>query len=473
MRITGLCASSHQVVPGNLFAALPGLNVHGAAFSEEAIERGAVAILTDRKGAEQARAADGADGISIIAVDDPRPCLARLAAGWFDRAPETVVAVTGTNGKSSVAGMCRQIWELLGRNSASLGTIGIEGGLSALLPHTTPDPIALHGWLAELHDVGVTHLALEASSHGLKQHRLAGIRIAAAAFTNLTHDHLDYHANMEDYFDAKAMLFTQVLPRAGAAVIWTDSEAGRRMAELASRRVGRLVTLGAPDSDLRILSQRPHQGGQDLQICWQARRYAVRLPLAGAFQAGNVLTAAALAVAAGEDEGEVMAVLDRLRTVRGRLELAAVRKNGAQIYVDYAHTPHALETVMSSLRPHVLGRLVAVFGAGGERDTAKRSRMGGIVAELADVAIVTDDNPRREDPAAIRAAILGACPGGIEIPDRAEAILRGADMLQPGDVLLIAGKGHETGQDVGGVIHPFDDLEQASMSVRALDGMAL
>ncbi len=473
LRITGLCISSHEVAPGNLFAALPGLNVHGAAFSEEAIARGAAAILTDRPGTEKVRAADGAGRIRIITVDDPRPCLAMLAAEWFDRAPEVAVAVTGTNGKSSVAGMCRQIWELLGRNSASLGTIGIEGGLSASLPHTTPDPIALHGWLAELHDAGVTHLALEASSHGLRQHRLAGVGIVAAAFTNLTHDHLDYHADMEEYFDAKSMLFTRILPVSGTAVIWTDTGEGRRMAELASRRAGGLVTLGGPESDLQILSQRPHQGGQDLKFGWKGRRYGVCLPLPGSFQARNVLTAAALVAAAGEDVDEVMSVLDGLQTVRGRLELAAARKNGAQIFVDYAHTPHALQTVISSLRPHVLGRMVVVFGAGGERDAAKREQMGQIVAELADVAIVTDDNPRREDPTGIRAAILAACPSGIEIPDRAEAILRGADMLEVGDVLLIAGKGHESGQDVGGVIHPFDDVEQASMSVRALDGMAL
>ena len=314
-------------------------------------------------------------------------------------------------------------------------------------------------------------MAIEASSHGLAQHRLDGLRLAAAAFSNLSHDHLDYHGSMEAYFTAKAALFERILPPSGRAVIWIDSPAGQRMALLAKRRGLAVTTLGAGDADIRITAQNLESGGQNLKLAWNGRILHARLALPGEFQARNALTAAALAVASGEDVSEVVESIEGIKTIRGRLELAATRRIGTPVYVDYAHTPDALATVMKALRRHYLGRLIVVFGAGGERDTTKRAPMGEAVSKYSDVAVVTDDNPRNEKPEAIRADILRACPGGIEIPDRAEAILRAVDMLEPGDVLLIAGKGHETGQQVGDIVHPFNDVEQASMAVKALDGL--
>ena len=472
LQVKGITASSGLVSDGFLFAALPGVNVHGANFAGEAAACGAAAILTDRDGASLISESLAGFAIDLIVVDNPRKLFAEAAAKWFGRAPEISVAVTGTNGKSSVVSMCRQIWELLGKRAASLGTLGVEGANAPPLRHTTPGPVELHGLLAQLHDSGVTHVAMEASSHGLVQHRLAGTSPAAAAFTNLTHDHLDYHGSMDSYFDAKAMLFNSVLRPDGVAVVWTDSERGRQMANLAFRRGLSVLTMGDAGSDVRILSQIFGRQGQGIKFEWMGRVLSTELGLPGEFQARNALTAAALAVASGEHIDDVAETLPQLRTVNGRLELAATRRNGARVYVDYAHTPDALDTVMKSLKRHHVGRLIVVFGAGGERDRTKRAPMGEAVARIADLALITDDNPRDEDPGAIRAEIMQACLGGIEVPDRAEAILRGVDMLTKGDVLLIAGKGHETGQEIGGIVHPFNDVEQASMAVEALDGIS-
>jgi UDP-N-acetylmuramoyl-L-alanyl-D-glutamate--2,6-diaminopimelate ligase len=319
---------------------------------------------------------------------------------------------------------------------------------------------------------GVTHAAMEASSHGLDQRRLDGVRLAAAAFTNLTQDHLDYHGTMDAYFDAKAGLFDRVLPEDGVAVVNIDDPRGPDVVTIADRRGCDVLTVGrAPDAVLRLLGQRFDATGQDLRFSFAGKTHMVRLSLIGGFQAANALVAAGLAIACGEAADRVAAALPRLATVRGRMELAATRANGAAVYVDYAHTPDAIATALTALRPHVMGRIVAIIGAGGDRDRTKRPLMGQAAAAHADVVIVTDDNPRSEDPAAIRAAVLQGCPDATEVGDRAEAILRGVDALEPGDALLVMGKGHETGQTVGGTVYPFDDAEQASVAVAALDGL--
>ena len=469
--VTGLSVDSRTVRAGDLFAALPGTAVHGAEFISMATQRGAAAILTDTEGARRAASALAASSAAVVVVQEPRAALAYAAALWYGAQPETMVAVTGTNGKTSVASFTRQIWQALGESAVNVGTTGVEGDWETPLAHTTPEPITLHRVLAEAARAGITHAAMEASSHGLAQHRLDGVRLAAAGFTNISQDHLDYHPDFEDYFRAKAGLFTRVLGDDGIAVIAMDNSYSQRMATCAEEAGQEVITVGrSPDSTLRIGGLRFDAGGQDLRFSWNGAVEQVRLSLIGGFQAENVLVAAGLAIAAGADPDDVWSVLPRLKGVRGRMQHVATRDNGAAVFVDYAHTPDALSTALQALRPHVMGRLVCVFGAGGDRDRGKRPLMGEAVAEHADIAIVTDDNPRSEEPAAIRAAILAACPEATEIGDRAEAILRGVDALGPGDALLIAGKGHETGQVVGDTVYPFDDAEQASVAVAALDG---
>ncbi|MCL7464392.1 UDP-N-acetylmuramoyl-L-alanyl-D-glutamate--2,6-diaminopimelate ligase [Phaeovulum sp. NW3] len=474
--VTGLSVDSRQVKPGHLFAALPGVRAHGAEFVGYALRMGAVAILTDRAGLDIARDALAGTEASVVVTEDPRQALAFAAALFFGRQPETMVAVTGTNGKTSVATFTRQIWQLIGLEGANIGTTGVEGAFAAPSSHTTPEPITLHRLLAQMADAGVTHAAMEASSHGLAQRRLDGVRLAAAAFTNFTQDHLDYHESFDDYFAAKAGLFTRVLPEDGVAVINIDDPKGAELAKYVTVRGQRLISVGqAEGCDMRLLGQRFDATGQDLRFSWQDQVHLVRLNLIGGFQAMNVLTAAALAIGAGADAAAVLAALPRLTTVRGRMQLAATRDNGAAVFVDYAHTPDAVETALRALRPHVMGRLIVVLGAGGDRDRTKRPLMGRAAAEHADVVYVTDDNPRTEDPATIRAAVLDGArlpggPGLHEVGDRAEAILRAVDALGPGDAALIAGKGHESGQVIGTDIYPFDDAEQASVAVAALDG---
>ena len=470
-RITGLSVDSRQVAPGHLFAALPGTRVHGAEFVPYALRMEAAAILTDAEGARIAADALARSSAALVVTEDPRGALAGAAALWFGAQPETVVAVTGTNGKTSVASFARQIWQALGESAVSLGTMGVEGDWEATLAHTTPEPITLHRTLAEAAAAGITHAAMEASSHGLAQRRLDGVRLAAAGFTNITQDHLDYHAGFDDYFAAKARLFTRVLGEEGVAVVNTDGANGPRMADLAEAQGHEVLRVGRSERcQLRLTALRFEPTGQEMRFSWNGRTHQARLALIGGFQAENVLVAAGLAIGAGADPEEVFAALPRLSGVRGRMQLAATRENGAAVFVDYAHTPDALATALRALRPHVMGRIVCVFGAGGDRDRGKRPAMGEAVAEHADIAFVTDDNPRGEEPGAIRAEILAACAEGVEVGDRAEAILRGVDALGPGDALLIAGKGHETGQVVGDVTYPFDDAEQASVAVAALDG---
>ena len=466
--IAGLAVDSREVKAGTLFAAMPGSRVHGGEFVEYAVRMGAVAVLTDRVGAEIA--AENLDGIAVVLADDPRATLSRTAALWFGAQPGTMVAVTGTNGKTSVATFVRQIWIEMELAAVNLGTTGVEGAWTAPLAHTTPEPITLHRTLAAARANGITHAAMEASSHGLDQRRLDGVTLRAAGFTNFTQDHLDYHHTFEAYFDAKAGLFARVLPEDGTAVINIDDPRGVDMAAIARARGQEVLSVGRDGGDLRLSAQRFDSTGQDMRFDFAGKSYTARLPLIGGFQADNVMLACGLVIACGADPEHVFDTLSHLLTVRGRMQLAATRENGAAVFVDYAHTPDAVATALAAMRPHVMGRLIAVIGAGGDRDAGKRPLMGQAAAENADVVFVTDDNPRSEDPATIRAAVMAGCPDAHEVGDRAEAILRAVDALGPGDALLIAGKGHEPGQIVGDDILPFDDVEQASVAVAALEG---
>ena len=469
--VTGLAVDSRAVKQGMLFAALPGASAHGADFIQYALRMGAGAVLTDPAGAQVAAGVLSGSQAAVIVVQDPRQALAYAAALWFGAQPGCVVAVTGTNGKTSVANFTRQIWMTLGHAAINIGTTGVEGSWEAPSPHTTPEPITLHRLLAEAAAAGVTHAAMEASSHGLDQRRMDGVRLKAAGFTNFTQDHLDYHHTFDAYFAAKAGLFDRLLPDDGIAVINMDDPRSADIAAIADRRGQRIVAVGrAAGNDLRLLSQRFDATGQDVRFIWGDQPHQIRLPLIGGFQAENVALAAGLAIGSGASPREVFAVLPQLQGVRGRMQLAARRSNGASVFVDYAHTPDALETALKALRPHVMGRIVVVFGAGGDRDTGKRPLMGAAARDHADVLYVTDDNPRSENPATIRAAIMATCPDANEVGDRAEAILLGVDALGPGDALLIAGKGHESGQTIAGNVYPFDDVEQASVAVAALEG---
>lgn len=468
--ILGLQLDNRKIAPGELFAALPGSAVHGARFAAEAIEAGATAILTDRQGAEIL--GDGLGQASLVVVEDPRAALAQAAALWFGAQPDHVVAITGTNGKTSVASFTRQIWQALGYEAASIGTLGVEGAFSAPGVHTTPDPLTLHRLLAEMAAAGVTHCAMEASSHGIDQRRLDGVHLSAAAFTNFSQDHLDYHVTMTAYLEAKLRLFRELLPDDGVAVCNLNDAGASRADEIAHDRGIDTIALAETieEADFSITGRQLDATGQLLLFRRLGKPHQVRLNLIGGFQALNVLQAAALVVATGADPDAVIATLPGLKGVRGRMQQAAQRSFGAPIFVDYSHTPDSVATALQALRPHVMGRLHIVLGAGGDRDRSKRPLMGRAAAEHADMVIVTDDNPRSESPAMIRQAVLEGCPDAEEVGDRAEAILRAIDGLEPGDALLIAGKGHESGQEINGVVYPFDDVEQASLAVEALEG---
>ncbi|MFD0857626.1 UDP-N-acetylmuramoyl-L-alanyl-D-glutamate--2,6-diaminopimelate ligase [Roseovarius aquimarinus] len=469
-KVTGLTIDSREVREGMLFAALPGTRVHGASFIEKALADGAAAILTDAEGARIARDALSGSDAALVVTEDARAALSCAAALWFGAQPETMVAVTGTNGKTSVASFARQIWLAMGHEAINVGTTGVEGSFAAPLAHTTPDAITLHKVLAEAARAGVSHAAMEASSHGLDQRRLDGVQLVAAGFTNFSQDHLDYHETFEAYFEAKAALFTRVLPEGGVAVINMDDPKGPQMAALAEGRGQDVLRVGRSEAaQLRLLDQRFNPTGQSLRFSWLGDVHQVDLPLIGGFQAENLLVAAGLVIGAGADAERVFQLLPEMETVRGRMQLAATRRNGAAVFVDFAHTPDAISTAIEALRPHVMGRLVAIIGAGGDRDTKKRPLMGQAAAAHADLVIVTDDNPRSEDPAAIREAVMEGCPDASNVGDRAEAILRGVAALGPGDALLVLGKGHETGQTIGSDVLPFDDAEQASVAVMALD----
>lgn len=467
IEIRGLSADSRKIEPGFLFAALNGTKARGSDFIAEAMRRGAVALLA----APDAPVPAEALTLPRLTDGNPRRRLALMAARFYGAQPKTIAAVTGTNGKSSVAAFTRQIWALDGKPAASLGTLGLEApGVARDLGHTTPDPVALHAALAELARRGIDHLALEASSHGLAQHRLDGVRIRAAAFTNITRDHLDYHPDAESYFTAKLRLFDAVMAEGGTAVLNADVPEYAALVKLCRERRHRIVSYGTNGADIRLVASAPEGEGQTLEIevSGERRRLALRMP--GAFQAMNLLAALGLALACGTPLEHALAALPRLRPVRGRLEAVPGHPQGALVYVDYAHTPDALETVLAALRPYAKARLLALFGCGGERDRGKRPQMGAIANRLADRVFVTDDNPRSEDPAAIRREILAACPGAREIGDRAEAIRAAVAELAAGDVLLIAGKGHERGQIAGGRVVPFDDVEVARRALAELSG---
>ncbi|SEO98957.1 UDP-N-acetylmuramoylalanyl-D-glutamate--2,6-diaminopimelate ligase [Salinihabitans flavidus] len=468
--ITGLALDSREVKEGFLFAAMPGTREHGGAYIKYALRMGAAAVLTDAEGARIAKRELAEAGTPLVVAEDPQQALAYTAALWFGQQPGIMAAVTGTNGKTSVASFLRQIWQALGLEAINIGTTGVEGDFTAPLRHTTPDPVTLHRILSEAAAAGVDFAAMEASSHGLEQRRLDGVHLRAAGFTNLSQDHLDYHPDFDAYFKAKAGLFDRVLPEDAMAVINIAGLRGPDMAAIARGRGLEVLTIGHRDADLQLEAQRFDATGQDIRFAFRGRHYQARLDLIGGFQAENVLLAAGLAIACGAAPERVFETLHEVQTVRGRMQLAATRANGAAVFVDYAHTPDAIATALAAMRPHVMGRLIAIIGAGGDRDATKRPLMGRAAAEHADMVLVTDDNPRTEDPAEIRTAVMLGAPEAIEVGDRAEAILRGVDALGPGDALLITGKGHETGQIVGDDTLPFDDGEQASVAVMALDG---
>ena len=469
--IAGLTADSRQVRPGFLFAAIKGVATDGRRFAGEAVAKGAVAILTDDFAA-LALDDDARRRIAVFTDPNPQRLLALLASRFYPRRPATIAGVTGTNGKTSVAHFTREIWQTLGRKSASLGTLGwVTGAERRPGALTTPDPVALHRTLSELAEGGVDCAAIEASSHGLAQFRLDGIEFAAAAFTNLTRDHLDYHGDMESYRAAKERLFTALLAPGGTAVLNADSPEFAHFNVLMADRGRKVVAYGTDAAaDLRLVGRETRHDGQRVSISLFGMLHRVELKLIGEFQAMNVLAALGLTIATGSDVAKAAAALDALTTVPGRMQFigeVSFKEGAAAVFVDYAHTPDALRTVLTAARPHASGKLAVVFGAGGDRDPGKRPMMGQACADTADLLYVTDDNPRSEDPAAIRRAILAAAPGAVEIGDRREAIFAATAALRPGDVLVIAGKGHETGQIVGRETLPFDDAAVASEAIEA------
>jgi UDP-N-acetylmuramoyl-L-alanyl-D-glutamate--2,6-diaminopimelate ligase len=460
--IKGVTADSRKVGPGVLFAALPGSKVDGRSFIPMALEKGAAAVL----------APDDVTGlpVPVAHAKDLRRAYALAARAFWDAQPAVCVAVTGTNGKTSVATFCRQLFETLGRKAASMGTLGVQFGGEQLTPPglTTPDAADVAEMLAVLAGRGVTHLALEASSHGIDQRRLDGVELTAAGYTNLAQDHLDYHGTMGVYRAAKLRLFDTLLPRGRTAVLNADSEEFPAFAAAAVINGQSVWSVGEGGQALRLLQRTSHPEGQALKIRYAGEVFGVRLPLAGAFQADNALVAAGLCIAAGEEPAAVFAALGELKGAAGRLQRVGTGARGGEAYVDFAHTPDGLETVLSALRPHARGRLILVFGAGGDRDRGKRPLMGEAAARLADIAIVTDDNPRSEDPAAIRAEVMAGARGLREVGDRRAAIVEAVALLRDGDVLVVAGKGHEQGQTVAGVVHPFDDVTETARALEAV-----
>jgi UDP-N-acetylmuramoyl-L-alanyl-D-glutamate--2,6-diaminopimelate ligase len=463
IEIAGLTADSRAVKPGDVFVAVPGSKADGLAFAAQAAAGGAIAIVAER--APSALPA----GTAFVQVGNARRALALAAARLYPHQPPVIAAVTGTSGKTSVAAFTRQIWAALGHEAASVGTIGVVTPRREVYGSlTTPDPVGLHRTLSELADEGITHLAIEASSHGLDQHRLDGVRVAAGAFTNLSRDHLDYHPTVEAYLAAKLRLFNELLPANGAAVVVADHEHAAAAVKAAAMRGLGLLTVGRRGDGIRLIDTQIEGFAQMLTVEHAGRRHRLRLPLVGAFQVENALVAAGIAIATGGAPDKVFAALEQLKGAKGRLDFVGER-NGAPVFVDYAHKPDALEKALAALRPYVKRELAVVFGCGGDRDKGKRAIMGAIASRDADRVIVTDDNPRSENPAAIRAAILAGARGArnvAEIGDRREAIRGAIAALAPGDVLLIAGKGHETGQIVGDRTLPFSDHEAVETALR-------
>ena len=459
--VSGFAIDNRKVAPGTVFGAFQGSQVNGEDFIPAAIESGAVAVV--------ARPDAKVEGAIHIADDTPRRAFAALAAQYFMPVPDHIVAVTGTNGKTSTVEMTRQIWRMAGERAASIGTLGVttpDESVSTGL--TTPDIVTFLSNLSGLAREGVTHVAYEASSHGLSQYRNEGVAVEAAGFTNFSRDHLDYHADMEEYFAAKMRLFDEVVSDDATAVVWMGSgESGwnARAVEHASKRGLTVMTVGEQGDAIRLTRREPTQLGQSLTVEHEGKSRTINLPLIGAYQVSNALTAAGLALATGIDAGLVWDAVARLQPVRGRLERAVIAPSGAPVYVDYAHTPDALEAAIAALRPHVDGRLITVFGAGGDRDHGKRAPMGEAAAKASDVVVVTDDNPRGEDPAEIRRQVLAGAPQAREVGGRREAILAAIAEAGADDIVLVAGKGHETGQIIGSGenmrVLPFDDVDVA------------
>jgi UDP-N-acetylmuramoyl-L-alanyl-D-glutamate--2,6-diaminopimelate ligase len=452
--VTGFAIDHRKIAPGTVFGAFQGAAFNGEDFIDDAIAAGAIAIVA-RPEAKVARAVH-------IANDVPRRAFANLAAQFFRPFPQIMAAVTGTNGKTSTAELTRQLWRMAGHNAASIGTLGITTASDqAKTGLTTPDIVTFLSNLSGLAREGITHAIFEASSHGLSQYRSEGVPVSVAAFTNLSRDHLDYHGSMDEYFEAKMRLFDEVVDESGTAVIWADDEWSDKVITRVKKREIRLITVGEKGKGIQLLSREPTQLGQTLELRIQGDVTKVKLPLIGAYQAANVLVAAGIVMASGGNVEDVLGDMARLQPVRGRLERAVITKSGAPVYVDYAHTPDGLMAAIAALRPHTKGKLITVFGAGGDRDKGKRPEMGAIAVADSDIAIVTDDNPRSEDPGLIRADIMAGAPGAHEIGDRRYAIAFAIEHAEPDDIILIAGKGHEQGQIIMGRVLPFDDVEVA------------
>jgi len=465
--VTGFAIDNRKVAPGNVFGAFQGAEVNGEDFIPAAVAAGAIAVV--------ARPEARVEGALHIADPLPRRAFARLAAKFFTPVPANVVAVTGTNGKTSTVEMTRQIWRMCGHSAASIGTLGVttpDESVSTGL--TTPDIVTFLSNMTGLSREGVTHVAYEASSHGLSQYRNEGLPVMAGAFANLSRDHLDYHPDMEDYFAAKMRLFTEVVDDGGTAVIWADDEWSARAAEVATTRGLKLFTVGEGGKAIRLISRKPGALGQETKIVCEGQAYACRLPLIGSYQVANALVAAGLAIASGCASAQVFDAVSRLQPVRGRLERAAITQAGAPVYIDYAHTPDALEAAIAALRPHVSGRLITVFGAGGDRDKGKRAPMGEVAVQGSELVFVTDDNPRGEDPASIRAEVMRGAAGAQEIGDRRQAIAAAIAAAGSTDIVLVAGKGHEQGQIIGAGANrrvlPFDDVTVARECAAELSG---
>lgn len=453
-RVTGFAIDNRKVAPGTIFGAFQGAAFNGEDFIPAAIEAGAIAVV--------ARPEAKVEGAIHIADANPRKAFAMIASRFFAPFPAHVAAITGTNGKTSTVEMTRQLWRMAGHSAASIGTLGIiTADEQVRTGLTTPDIVTFLSNMAGLEREGVTHAIFEASSHGLDQYRIAGVPVSVVAFSNLSRDHLDYHGTMEAYFEAKMRLFDEVASENATAVIWADDEWSPKAIARAKERPLRLITVGTQGQGITLLSREPTQLGQTLEISVQGEVSKVKLPLIGAYQAANALVSAGIAIASGCDAEEVIANLARLQPVRGRLERAAISRSGAPVYVDYAHTPDGLEAAIAALRPHTKGKLILVFGAGGDRDAGKRPIMGEIATRDTDVVIVTDDNPRTEDPAEIRRQVLSGAPAALNIGDRREAIAEAIRQAAAEDIVMIAGKGHEVGQIIGDKVYPFDDVEVA------------
>jgi len=452
--VTGFAIDHREVARGNIFGAFRGSRFNGEDFIGDAIANGAVAIVA----APDARV----EGVPHLAADEPRRLFAELAAKYYAPYPEVVVAVTGTNGKTSTVEMTRQMWRMAGHRSASIGTLGVTTADDQVKTGlTTPDIVTFLNNVAGLKKLGISHVAYEASSHGLDQYRAEGVPVRAAAFTNFSRDHLDYHPDMDAYFAAKMRLFDEIIEPDGTAVVWTADPKSVQVIEHAKKRGLNIMTVGPDAETIALVSRASTPLGQSLVIRYAGKEHKLSLPLIGAYQAANVLVSAGLVLATGGDWATTLSAMGRVAPVRGRLERAVISRAGAPVYIDYAHTADALEAAIEALRPHVEGKLITVFGAGGDRDAGKRAPMGEVAARLSDIVIVTDDNPRGEDPALIRSAIMQGASGATEISGRREAIAEAVRLAGPKDIILLAGKGHETGQIIGNKVFPFDDAEVA------------